>query len=348
MITIGNADSAVIRRTSQVDQAATPKPMTALSSACADDDLVDVEARRADGAQRREFGQMILGAGIKRLRDDDRADDGAQQRAAEERGAGAGAEQPESAAAVAESVGRQHFDLVQFLRQRARGPPRHPRRAQHAPEDRRLVRAASRYRSARCRAGEDIRRGGERPDAVGDRRHLDLLVADRRSRRRSRVMPAGRNRSGRRRRRGRPKDRRDCPATKCQGCKPAGALEPTTKTGVDAAARHRPFRKSDDAAERHRSRPAPKAPCVRSRSSSMDGSSKHFVPRGTIQRSAGAWSIMVVTMLSKPRNSPSWTVTRHDREDDTDDRRDEAQPVLEQVSRRQLEKSATWRNLLVR
>ena len=37
------------------------------------------------------------------------------------------------------------------------------------------------------------------------------------------------------------------------------------------------------------------------RSSSNDGSSKHFVPRGMIQRSADAWSIIVVTMRPKPR-----------------------------------------------
>ena len=54
----------------------------------ADDDLVNIEARRSDGAQRREFVQVILGAGIKRLRDDDRADDDAEQRPREQGGAG--------------------------------------------------------------------------------------------------------------------------------------------------------------------------------------------------------------------------------------------------------------------
>jgi len=47
-----------------------------------------------------------------------------------------------------------------------------------------------------------------------------------------------------------------------------------------------------------------------SRSSTSDGSSKHFVPSGTIQRSAGEWSIIVVTMRSKLRNRPICTVTR--------------------------------------
>ena len=47
----------------------------------------------------------------------------------------------------------------------------------------------------------------------------------------------------------------------------------------------------------------------RSRSSSNDVSSKHLVPSGTIQRSAGAWSIIVVTMLSKLRNNPICTLT---------------------------------------
>jgi len=36
-------------------------------------------------------------------------------------------------------------------------------------------------------------------------------------------------------------------------------------------------------------------------SSSTDGSSKHLVPTGMIQRSAFAWSIMVVTMCPNPR-----------------------------------------------
>ena len=37
------------------------------------------------------------------------------------------------------------------------------------------------------------------------------------------------------------------------------------------------------------------------RSSNSEGSSKHFVPSGMIQRSADAWSIIVVTMRPKPR-----------------------------------------------
>jgi predicted ATPase len=48
----------------------------------------------------------------------------------------------------------------------------------------------------------------------------------------------------------------------------------------------------------------------RSRSSSNDGSSKHLVPSGMIHRSAGAWSIIVVTILPKLRNNPICTLTR--------------------------------------
>ena len=46
------------------------------------------------------------------------------------------------------------------------------------------------------------------------------------------------------------------------------------------------------------------------RSSTREGSSKHLVPSGTIQRSAAAWSIISLTMSSKLVNRPICTVTR--------------------------------------
>jgi hypothetical protein len=39
----------------------------------------------------------------------------------------------------------------------------------------------------------------------------------------------------------------------------------------------------------------------RVRSSSVEGSSKHFVPGGMIHRSAEAWSIIVVTIRPNPK-----------------------------------------------
>src|SRR5262245_3132709 len=47
----------------------------------------------------------------------------------------------------------------------------------------------------------------------------------------------------------------------------------------------------------------------RSLVSRSEGSSKHFAPFGSTQRSAEAWSIMVVTMRPKPRNRPIWIIT---------------------------------------
>ena len=56
----------------------------------------------------------------------------------------------------------------------------------------------------------------------------------------------------------------------------------------------------------------PLVAATRSRSlrSSSEGSSKHFAPFGTTQRSVEAWSIMVLTMCPKPRNRPIWIMTR--------------------------------------
>ena len=95
------------------------------------------------------------------------------------------------------------------------------------------------------------------------------------------------------------------------GCKPAFLFlsEPMTNTGVVP-----PFG-SFHSAKPITSGAASVTPSIdsarkRSRSSSSDGSSKHLVPRGTIHRSASAWSIIVVTMRSKLRNSPICTVTR--------------------------------------
>ena len=100
-MTIGNAVPAVSRTTASPASAASEKPMTALQQRLPDDHFVDVPSRGADRAQGGEFVQVLLRARIKRLGDHDGADDHAEQGAREQRGAGAGAEQPECAAAFA-------------------------------------------------------------------------------------------------------------------------------------------------------------------------------------------------------------------------------------------------------
>ena len=63
---------------------------------------MDVAGRGAERAQRGELVEVVLGARVERLRDDDDADDDAEQRAGDERGAGPGLEQPVVEAALAE------------------------------------------------------------------------------------------------------------------------------------------------------------------------------------------------------------------------------------------------------
>ena len=72
---------------------------------------MDITAGRTDRAQRGEFVEMVLCAGIQCLRDDHSADNHAQQGARKQRQARAGVEQPEMAAAVAELLRRQHLGI---------------------------------------------------------------------------------------------------------------------------------------------------------------------------------------------------------------------------------------------
>ena len=91
------------------------------------------------------------------------------------------------------------------------------------------------------------------------------------------------------------------PSTTFQGCSPpARKSEPMTKTGVvspfDNFQSAKPITTGMASAT-----PSTDSARYRLRVSISDGSSKHLVPRGMIQRSADAWSIMVVTMRPKPR-----------------------------------------------
>ena len=121
---------------------------------------------------------MILGAGIKRLGDNDGAHDHAQQRAREQGEPGAGPEQPEGAAAVAKLGGREHVDIGQ-VRLEPVAHALHVGAGSDAHEKvGGLVRRRSGEGACAIERGEDIRRGGERADAAGDGAHLDLLAAD--------------------------------------------------------------------------------------------------------------------------------------------------------------------------
>ena len=82
--------------------------MTALKPACAKNDLVNVALGRPERAQGCELVDVVLGARIERLRDDDGADQRAKQRAADQRQASAGFEQPLLQAAGAEFFLRQN------------------------------------------------------------------------------------------------------------------------------------------------------------------------------------------------------------------------------------------------
>ena len=77
------------------------------------DDLVDVAGRGAERAQGGELVQVVLGARVERLGDDDDADDHAEGRAGDQSRAGAGLEQPVVDAAVAELLLRQHLAILQ-------------------------------------------------------------------------------------------------------------------------------------------------------------------------------------------------------------------------------------------
>ena len=118
------------------DEIGQTKPDHGAQQRLADDDLVDVSAGRADGAQRGKLVQVILGAGIERLRDDHGADDDAEQRAGEQRRARAGAEQPERAAALAKFGRRQHLDVGETGQQIAADLLRRRRPGRRAPGNR--------------------------------------------------------------------------------------------------------------------------------------------------------------------------------------------------------------------
>src|ERR1700689_254506 len=121
---------------------------------------------------------MILGAGIERLGDDDRADDDAEQGAREKRGPGTRAEQPEGAAAAAELGGRQNLDLGE-VRQQLLANGVDVLIGSHPNEQvRDLVRWYPDIALRLAERREDVGRCRERPDALGDRRHLYFLVAN--------------------------------------------------------------------------------------------------------------------------------------------------------------------------
>ena len=125
-----------------------------------DDDLVNIAAGRTDGAQRGEFVEVILGAGIERLRDDDGADDDAEQRPREQGRAGAGAEQPERRLRRRNSSVVSTSTSERLARSRLHRF-RPPRPAQRAPGNRWPCWPMSDIGASPVEGREDERRGGE-------------------------------------------------------------------------------------------------------------------------------------------------------------------------------------------
>src|SRR6516162_6590034 len=121
---------------------------------------------------------MILGAGIQGLRDDDGAYDDAYQRAREQGKASAGAEQPERAATVAKLRGRENIDIGEVCLEPAPDGFDVGAGSDTHEKIRRLVRRYSGVGPPPIQRGEDVRRGRERTDAVGDRLHLDFVPAN--------------------------------------------------------------------------------------------------------------------------------------------------------------------------
>jgi len=162
----------------QADGGGKTEPDEGTDQRLADDDLVDVGARGAYGSQCRELVDVILGAGIKRLGDNDGAHDHARQCAREQGEPGAGAEQPEGAAAVAKLGGCEHVDIGQIRLEPATHALNLGAGCDAHEKVRRLVRRHSGEGACAIERGEDVRRGGERADAAGDGSHLHLLAAD--------------------------------------------------------------------------------------------------------------------------------------------------------------------------
>ena len=178
VMTIGSANSAVALTMTKPIRAAMREPDHGAEQGLADDDLMNVIAGRAHGAQGCKFVQMILGAGIKRLRHDDGADDDAEQGAREQSGAGAGIEQPEDTAAIPKLRGREDLDIGEICLQPAANPfDANVRRDPHQ-EIGGLARGNAGIGACPINRSEDIGRGGEGTDALGDRHHLHFLIAD--------------------------------------------------------------------------------------------------------------------------------------------------------------------------
>ena len=122
---------------------------------------MDVEPRGANGAQRRELVDVVFGARIECLSDDDGADDHSEQRASEQREASAGAEQPEGAAAVAKLRGREDVDVGKFRRETTAHALHVGTRSDAHQKIRDLIRWRAGEGAPAIERCKDVRRGGE-------------------------------------------------------------------------------------------------------------------------------------------------------------------------------------------
>ena len=109
VITTGSAVSAVALTIKQAGCGCDDKSDDRAQQRLDDNDGMNVRAGRSDRAQRRELVEMFLGIRIKSLRDDDAADNHAEQGAGDEGGARRRFRRPERAAALAKFVGRQYL-----------------------------------------------------------------------------------------------------------------------------------------------------------------------------------------------------------------------------------------------
>ncbi len=313
----------------------------------ADDDLVDVAPGRADRPQGGELVEVILGAGIERLRNDHGADDDTEQGAGEQRRAGAGAEQPELAAALAEFRGCQDLDVAKARRQVAAHLLDVGAGCGAHQEIGRLGRRRAGVRARPVDVHEHIGRGGERADAVRHRRHPHRLLADFRPRPDPRdtepleIGPVDRDRVRRR-------QRLDPALHHVPGIEPTRAqIRADHEHRRRRAARRAPVGKADhhrdrlgDARDRQR---AAALPGVEQRGVlEALGALRHDpeIGRGVVDHGGDH--------LPEAEIEPHLHRHQHDGEYDADHGRDQAQPVVEQVSERKREDQRHQRSPIFR
>src|SRR5262249_47223162 len=121
---------------------------------------------------------MVFRTGIERLRNDNRADDDAQQCAGEQCGAGAGTEQPKRSAAVAKLRWRQYIDVGYSGLQVVLNTANTRARPQADAEMIKFGRRQADIGAGARELGKDVWRRRERANAFGDRSDRGRLAAN--------------------------------------------------------------------------------------------------------------------------------------------------------------------------